>query len=704
MANWIWYPGDFEIYHGMCQNFDREERGFFWPAYWHVADCRHHVVFHAKYELKEKTAFTVWAQGIGHVQLKWTEDLAAVLPEGENAGEAGAAAVKRWKEWKAPLGEEIRCPAGLVFVDVVVGNRTGLPCILAEGDVICSGEDWTVTDFVSGGVPVGLNDMYTRADQDPQRFEYTSCLCMPETEREADGGILYDFGTEITAELLVRITGDRPERVTLCYGESEAEALDTQMCYLKQVLEIPSPEAVREQLGRGERTPFGCWEDENTYHTKLRAFRYVYVPEREAAGRIRPEAVCKYVDFPVRSGFTCEDPLLNRIWEVADHTFRLCSGIFFLDGIKRDRWIWSGDAYQSYFINQYLFADREICKRTILALRGNDPIVEHINTIVDYSMYWVISIENYYNMTGDAQFVRQIYPKMQSMMEYLDAQTDEQGFLYGRPGDWIYIDWANMDKDGTLCAEQMLLARSYQAMCAVRRLLGMDSSEYEEKRTRLLANIRKFFWDDEKGAFIDSYTSGRRNVTRHANIFALLFGYADEEQAASIMENVLLNDQVEAITTPYFKFYELEALALQGRFDLVMTSIRSYWGSMLEAGASTFWEEYRPGQPAEEQYGMYGDPFGKSLCHAWGASPIYLLGRYCCGVRSTAPGYASFEVAPRLELFREFSCFFPVNEGTVYMNRKDGCLEVWADRDGGVLKVNGQEYVLEKDVHLTVRI
>ena len=36
MANWIWYPGDFEIYHGKCQNFDREERKFFWPAYWRV--------------------------------------------------------------------------------------------------------------------------------------------------------------------------------------------------------------------------------------------------------------------------------------------------------------------------------------------------------------------------------------------------------------------------------------------------------------------------------------------------------------------------------------------------------------------------------------------------------------------------------------------------------------------------------------------
>ena len=31
---WIWYPGDFELYHGMKQNFSRVERGFGWPAFW----------------------------------------------------------------------------------------------------------------------------------------------------------------------------------------------------------------------------------------------------------------------------------------------------------------------------------------------------------------------------------------------------------------------------------------------------------------------------------------------------------------------------------------------------------------------------------------------------------------------------------------------------------------------------------------------
>jgi hypothetical protein len=45
---------------------------------------------------------------------------------------------------------------------------------------------------------------------------------------------------------------------------------------------------------------------------------------------------------------------------------------------------------------------------------------------------------------------------------------------------------------------------------------------------------------------------------------------------------------------------------------------------------------------------MYGRPYGKSLCHAWGASPIYLLGKYFLGVQPTKPGYADYEVHPHL--------------------------------------------------------
>lgn len=83
MANWIWYPGDFEIYHGMRQNFDREERGFFWPAYWHIADCRRHVVFHGAFAPDRETRFRVTARGIGHVLVKWQAEAPEWFPKGQ---------------------------------------------------------------------------------------------------------------------------------------------------------------------------------------------------------------------------------------------------------------------------------------------------------------------------------------------------------------------------------------------------------------------------------------------------------------------------------------------------------------------------------------------------------------------------------------------------------------------------------------------
>jgi hypothetical protein len=675
MANWIWYPGDFEIYHGMKQNFDREERGFFWPAYWKIAEFRHSIKFSNKYNLKEDTQFIASAKGLGHVNVKWEPPLG---PDGTRPP------YPKWIEKKYRFGEIITCPAKEVTIDIIVANMEGLPCVFIEGEVIKSDCSWIVNDYSHDMIPVGYNKDFTRPEQDPMEFKYTSVICEPVAREVVDGGILFDFGKEITAETILRYPKELQE-LTLCYGESRAEALDVELCYLKQHL-----------MTEGNDELFGAFESDKVYRTKLRAFRYIFIPEGDVAREIELLAEYKYVDFPHRSKFTCSDERVNRIWEVSEETFRLSSGIFFIDGIKRDRWIWSGDAYQSYFINQYLFYDADICKRTILALRGNDPIPQHINTILDYSLYWLISIENYYNMTGDLEFVQMIYPKMESMMQYCSNQLDENGFIYGRPGDWVFVDWADIDKTGTISEEQFLLARSYQAMIAVRKLLGLDSTEYESLFDQLKKNIWKFYWDDAQGAFIDSFSSGKKKVSRHSNIFAVLFDYTTEEETHSILHKVLLNDEISAITTPYFKFYELEIMAKLGQYNYVLENIKSYWGGMLDRGASTFWEEYKPEEPIEQQYGMYGDKYGKSLCHAWGASPIYLIGRYFMGLRPTSIAYETFEIEPDLDSFNEFSSELPVNEGTVRMEYKAKQLTVTTDKEGGTLKIGDQIYPLKK--------
>ncbi len=88
---------------------------------------------------------------------------------------------------------------------------------------------------------------------------------------------------------------------------------------------------------------------------------------------------------------------------------------------------------------------------------------------------------------------------------------------------------------------------------------------------------------------------------------------------------------------------------------------------------------------------MYGHPFGRSLCHAWGATPICLFGRYYLGVSPTEPGFAAFTVAPQRGGFGEIEGTVPVGEGEVYVHLTKTSLTVRATVPGGTLLWKGTE-------------
>ena len=127
-----------------------------------------------------------------------------------------------------------------------------------------------------------------------------------------------------------------------------------------------------------------------------RAMRYALV---ECKGDVSVESVTlqsEMKDVAWRGSFECSDTLLNRIWQVGAYTLHLTDREVMIEGIKRDRWMWSGDAIQSYLMNYYAFFDTPVVKRTIWALRGKDPVQQHINTILDYTFFWFNSIYDYY--------------------------------------------------------------------------------------------------------------------------------------------------------------------------------------------------------------------------------------------------------------------------------------------------------------------
>ena len=157
------------------------------------------------------------------------------------------------------------------------------------------------------------------------------------------------------------------------------------------------------------------------------------------------------------------------------------------------------------FMNYYTHNDREIVKRTITALRGKEPVYVHLNTIIEYSFFWIISVYDYYFHTGDKEFIRNIYPKVESLINFCKGQLNKNGFVQGMEGDWVFVDWTDysMSKDGELSYEQILYYQSLLAFSKISEVVGN--------------NINKRFYQKESESFLEKLNS---NFLIPGNLYA----------------------------------------------------------------------------------------------------------------------------------------------------------------------------------------
>lgn len=693
---WIWYPGDYEIWLGNDMNNRRTERGTFFPPFWKIDSHYVLVDFHKKFDLDKPETVEIRVEG------KYLVKIDGKYITG------------------APTSFTI--PAGKHVVNVKVHNQAAPPAIYISGENVYTDNTWLVTFEDKEWIDESGKVSDTSATQwlEAGSWNFNSPKARPsqfklalapqdavKTEKRKNG-ILVDFGKETFG--YVKFHGLQGKgKLNLFYGESQEEALDTEAGETLDYLTIDQP--------KGDLTLDGS-----------RAFRYVYIEQDPSVSYDSVSMLYEYLPLEYRGKFRCNDEQINKIWDVAAYTMHLTSREFFIDGIKRDRWVWSGDASQSYLMNYYLFFDSASVERTMLLLRGKDPVTSHINTIMDYTLYWFISVYDYYQYTGDVKFIKQFYPRMVSLMDYCLGRRNANGMMEGMTGDWVFIDWADgaMDKHGEVSFEQILFCRSLETMALCADLYGSkaDATEYRKLADDLKAKLFKAFWSNEKQALVHNRIDGKQSeaVTRYANMFAIFFDYLSGAQKEAVKKNVLLNDKIQKITTPYMRFYELEALCATGDQNIVLKEMKEYWGGMLDLGATSFWEKYDPTQSGTDHYAMYARPYGKSLCHAWGASPIYLLGKYYLGIQPTGPGYSTYSVKPVLGGLEWMDGSVPTPDGDICLYCTKEQIRIKSDTgvgtltfrskcqpvcDGAVFTAKGNdtyELTIEKDKEYDIKV
>ncbi|MCQ2399154.1 MAG: alpha-rhamnosidase, partial [Clostridia bacterium] len=642
-AKWIWYHGDYEIYHNLKLHARRTELGVDFPAFWGMSTPYPSVVFYKKFYAEKR--FPV------KVVCKHYDNGRAVVdgkPYSLNT------------EFSVDKGEHE------IYVEIIaIGN---LPTVFIDSEYLKTGSDWLVSFPKANKVSVGCEPAYTTENDDPEIFPFKYEKVLPVAVNSLRGGYLYDFGKETFCRVTVKNANENDE-IILYYGESEREALDHENTIIQVRL-----------TGKTE------------YVVPPKALRFLHV-----TGCENPEIIAELEYLPTKTvgEFSCNDKLVNKIYETAVYTLSLNSRECYLDGIKRDRWVWSGDAYQSYMANRYLTFDKEIIKRTIVALLGKPPYVQHVNTINDYSMYVVISVYEYYLATLDAEFVKTYFDRITALYDFISSRT-ENGYVVEKENDWVFIDWSDMDKSDALCAEQILFWKTKLAMATLFAVCGKDGSKYEREAKTLKNKILKDFWREDKFAFVDCFASGRRHVTRHANIFAILYDFVSEKKQKKLVKSVLNDDTITPITTPYFEFFELCARCKTGDVKHMQNKVIAYWGGMIKRGATSIWEKFDPTADETESLAMYGNAYGCSLCHAWGAGPVYLMGRYSLGVSPTSAGYKTFTVKPETGKFKFVKGVVPLPDGkkvSVYADKKE--VRVLTDAEGGTLVAFGKEYTVQ---------
>ncbi len=684
-ATWIWYPGDYEIWLGNKMNNRRTERGAFFPPFWKMDSHYVTVEFSKKLDLKQAEEILIAVEGTYNIKL----------------------------DGKLQFGmpERFTLPAGKHSLNIKVWNQATPPALYIKGETVYTDTTWKVTyedkEWIdeSGKASDTSATIYMDAGcwnfdepaERPSQFRLNCQLQAAVEKKDVPGGTLYDFGKETFGYLLLKQVSGKGD-ICIYYGESPEEATDTLYGETLDKIRVDGDTITDLALNH----TVSLTEDYLLENSK--AFRYVYVTLGEGVRLGDVMMHYEYLPVTYRGTFKCNDEELNKIWEVGAYTMHLTSREFFIDGIKRDRWVWSGDAIQSYLMNYYLFFDSDTVKRTIWLLRGKDPITCHTNTILDYTFYWFLSIYDYYMYTGDKHFVSQVYPRMQTMMDYVLGRTNADGMVEGLTGDWVFVDWADfpMSKQGALAIEQILFCKSLETMqlCAGLMEKNEDVTKYSKLAADLRAKLLPTFWNEEKQAFIHNVEKGKRSeqINKFPNMFAITLGYLDEEKKASVMKNVMLNEDVLKITTPYMRFYELEAMCAMGYQTQVMQEMKAYWGGMLNEGATSFWEKYNPEESGTQHLAMYGRPYGKSLCHAWGASPIYLLGKYYLGVKPVKEGYKEFSVTPVLGGLEWMEGGVPTPAGDIQVYMDKEVIKVKATEGKGYVYISSPKQQPEASV------
>ena len=471
---------------------------------------------------------------------------------------------------------------------------------------------------------------------------------------EEKGSIVLDFGREINGavEIITGMWGDGnvPRNVRIRLGESVAEAMS----------DIGQDGATNDHAMRDFHMQLPWLGKNQTGESGFRFVRIDFLDDDAELHLREVRAIATFRDIPYLGSFKSSDERLNKIWEVGAYTVHVNMQDYLWDGIKRDRLVWVGDLHPEVSTVNTVFGYNDVVPSSLDLARESTPLPGWMSGISTYSMWWIVLHYDWYMAHGNLDYLKAQHDYLNGLVDQIRSKiVDGKEMMDGTR----FLDWPSSEDSLAVHAGLQAMTLLSLEKAAQLGVFLNDQSLIDRCNQSVLA-LRKVV--------------PVHNNSKQAAALMALTGLMEPSQA---YEDVLSVGGAKKFST-FYGYYMLEAMAKAGRYTEAMDIISTYWGGMLDLGATTFWEDFNiewlenAGRIDElvpedkvDVHGSYGgycyEGYRHSFAHGWASGPTSWLSEHVLGIKIAEPGGVAYTVNPNLGDLEFAEGTFPTQFGLI---------------------------------------
>lgn len=316
-----------------------------------------------------------------------------------------------------------------------------------------------------------------------------------------------------------------------------------------------------------------------------RAFRFVQVDITTGNEPLIIEKVGSWFTgypFEKNASFTASDPALAKVFDVGWHTARLCAYETFMDCPYWERLQYIGDTRIQALVSYYDSGDDRLARNALEQFewsmqydgltysRYPSSLPQYIP---NYSLVWVLMVNDYMMYRNDPEFVKSFLPGMGRVLDHFKKYLTEDKMMLQQPY-WDFIDHTyNTRKVVDASTNKRLTTNSLFYAYTLSRAAEVFSffnesekaKEYNLLSQQIKESVKKKCWDEASQLYAD--TPDKKIFSSHSNILAVLCEMMPKDEQAKLLKRVVANKDITP-TTLYFDFYLARAMNQAGAGDL----------------------------------------------------------------------------------------------------------------------------------------